>query len=402
MMTDQENERLTRVGRGTPMGELLRRYWHPVSTTVDLEKDPVRRVRLMGENLTLFRTESGELGLVGERCPHRGVDLQYGIPEADGLRCPYHGWKFDKKGRCLEMPFDDRLRQNQAGRDRIRIDAYHAQELGGLIFAYIGPEPVPLLPRWDVLVREELDRAVQIHVLDCNWLQCMDNSADPVHFEFLHGALGNYTLRRQGKPEAMKVTRHLKIAFDRFKYGMMKRRLLEGAGEDSDDWTIGHPLLFPNILAQGAADSPTLQIRTPIDDTHTLHFGYRTRTRKPGAAPKPFAVLHETLKEENGKIVPDSIAAQDLMAWTAQGPILDRTQQHLSASDTGVALYHRMLVEALDAVARGEDPMGVIRDRAENEPWISLHREKETLKAFDSKYERLHDRLEQVNAVAGE
>ena len=108
MMTESENERLTRVGRGTPMGELLRRYWHAIATTVDLDQDPVRRVRLMGENLTLFRSENGELGLIGERCPHRGVDLENGIPDAKGLRCPYHGWLFDKKGRCLEMPFDDR------------------------------------------------------------------------------------------------------------------------------------------------------------------------------------------------------------------------------------------------------------------------------------------------------
>src|SRR5262245_57412269 len=105
MTTSQENDRLTLVGRGTPMGTLLRRYWHPGSTTVDLEKDPVRRIRLMGEDLTLFRSGNGELGLVAQRCPHRGVDLQNGIPEQNGLRCPYHGWLFDKKGKCLEMPF---------------------------------------------------------------------------------------------------------------------------------------------------------------------------------------------------------------------------------------------------------------------------------------------------------
>lgn len=402
MTTSQENERLTRVGRGTPMGDLLRRYWHPISTILDLERDPVRRVRLMGENLTLFRSANGELGLIGERCPHRGVDLQYGIPEEKGLRCPYHGWTFDKRGRCLEMPFDERLSTNQSGRERVGIDAYPVEELGGLVFAYLGPQPVPLLPRWDVLVRDDLDRAVQIHVLPCNWLQCMDNSADPVHFEFLHGMLGNYALKKQGKPPAMKVTRHLKIAFDRFKYGMMKRRLLEGESEESDDWKIGHPLLFPNILAQGAANAPNLQIRTPIDDTHTLHFGYRTRQRKPEAAPKPFTVLHEELEIREGKIVADNIAAQDMMAWIAQGPISDRAREHLSAGDTGVVLYRRMLMEAMDAVARGEDPIGVIRDPAENEPSISLHREEETLKAFDSKYLRLHERIERMNVAAGE
>ncbi len=402
MMTRKQNDRLTRVGPGTPMGELLRRYWHPIATTVDLDRDPVRRVRLLGENLTLFRSESGELGLIGERCPHRGVDLEYGIPDARGLRCPYHGWLFNPQGQCLEQPFDDRTRPDNAKRRaKICIEAYPAEALGGLIFAYLGPAPAPLLPRWDVLARPGYDRAVQIHVLPCNWLQCMDNSADPMHFEYLHAALGNYTLKKQGKPPGMKMQKHVKIGFDRFKYGLMKRRLLEGEPETVDDWTTGHPMIFPNILAQGAAHAPTLQIRTPIDDTHTLHFGYRTRLRQEGAPEKPFEVVREELFDANGKVIPDNIPEQDMLAWVAQGPISDRTREHLAASDTGIALYRRMLNEALDAVARGEDPICVIRDAAENEPWISLHREAQTLKAFESNYVGLLERLENAGA-AGE
>lgn len=401
MMTQSENERLTRVGRGTPMGDLLRRYWHPIATTVDLDQDPVRRVRLMGENLTLFRSDNGELGLIGERCPHRGVDLEFGIPDAKGLRCPYHGWLFDTKGRCLEMPFDDRIRENKSNRERMNIEGYPVEELGGLIFAYLGPQPAPLLPRWDLLVRDGFDRGVEIHVLPCNWLQCMDNSADPMHFEYTHAALGNYTLKKQGKPPAMKISRHIKIAFDRFKYGLMKRRLLEGESEDVDDWTVGHPLLFPNILAQGAQDAPTLQIRTPIDDTNTLHIRYRTQRRAEGAAPKPMKVVHEKVFDENGKIVADKVPLQDMLVWIAQGPISNRAREHLAASDTGITLYRRMLNEALDAVARNEDPIGVIRDRAENEPWIDLHREKETLKPFESKYKGLLSENDRM-AVPGE
>jgi 5,5'-dehydrodivanillate O-demethylase len=401
MMTDSENERLTRVGKGTPMGELLRRYWHAIATTVDLDDDPVRRVRLLGEDLTLFRSESGELGLIGDRCPHRGVDLQFGIPDAKGLRCPYHGWLFDKKGHCLEIPFDDRIRANAVGHERMNIAGYPVQELGGLIYAYLGPQPVPLLPRWDLLVQDKFDRGVEVHVLPCNWLQCMDNSADPVHFEYTHAALGNYALKKQGKPPAMKIAKHVKIAFDRFKYGMMKRRLLEGESEDVDDWTVGHPLLFPNILAQGAADAPTLQIRTPIDDTNTLHIRYRTQLRASGAAPKPLKVVHEKLFNEHGKIVPNKVPLQDMLVWIAQGPISNRSREHLAASDTGIVLYRRMLNEALEAVERGEDPMGVIRAHSENEPWIDLHREAETLKPFESKYKGLLSESGSV-AVAGE
>ena len=399
-MRKKENERLTRVGRGTPMGEVLRRYWHAIATTADLDRDPVRRVRLLGENLTLFRSEAGEIGLVGERCPHRGIDLEYGIPDARGLRCPYHGWLFDKKGACLEMPFDDRVKTDNSGRrEKMGIDAYPVQVLGELVWAYLGPEPVPLLPRWDVLVRPEFDHAAQVHLLPCNWLQCMENSADPMHFEYLHAAFGNYTLKKLGRPPAMTLTRHRKIEFDRFKYGLMKRRLLEGESEDSDDWKTGHPLLFPNILAVGATHRPSLQIRTPIDDTHTLHINYVTRMRAPGAAPQPITVAHEKLFDENGKIIADTIPVQDILAWVVQGPISDRTKEHLAASDTGVALYRRMLNEALDAVARGEDPMGVVRDRAENEPWIALSRESEALRPFDSKYD---PQFEHIARVAGE
>ena len=164
---------------------------------------------------------------------------------------------------------------------------------------------------------------------------------------------------------------------------------------------MGHPLLFPNILAQGAQDAPTLQIRTPIDDTNTLHIRYRTQLRVPGAAPKPLKVMHENLYNEHGKIVPNKIPLQDMLVWIAQGPISNRTTEHLAASDTGIVLYRRMLNEALDAVARGEEPLGVVRERSENEPWIDLHREAETLKPFASKYKGLLAERDPMT-VAGE
>ena len=130
MLNAQENERLTRVGPGTPMGTLLRRYWYPVATSAELDDNPVKPVRLLGESLALFRDGQGRLGLVDERCPHRRVSLAYGIPEEDGLRCCYHGWMFDRAGRCLEMPGEP---ASSTFKDRIRITAYPVTELGGLI-----------------------------------------------------------------------------------------------------------------------------------------------------------------------------------------------------------------------------------------------------------------------------
>jgi 5,5'-dehydrodivanillate O-demethylase len=396
MATKEENELLTRIEPGTRMGNLLRRYWHPVGTETDLAKAPVQRVRFFGEDLTLYRSTSGEYGLLDDRCPHRCMSLEYGLPEASGLRCAYHGWLFSAKGLCLEQPFEDLTHPENRYKDEIKIKSYPCQALGGLVWAYFGPAPVPLLPRWDVLVREDLDRAVDIYPLPCNWLQCMDNSADPVHFEFLHAKFGNYERAKKGLPPGMTPARHLKIAFSEFKYGFYKHRLLEGETEESDDWVIGHPVLFPNTLAQGGHDSPNLQIRVPVDDTHTLHFMYRTQKRKPGAAPLPVAVKHSDLFASGKRIIADTIPAQDMVGWVAQGPISDRTREHLASSDRGVVFYHKMLLDNVERIERGLDPIALVRSRTENEPMIDLGREKKPLQAFNSRYDNTFQQIQEL------
>src|ERR1041385_2757329 len=158
MLTKEENERYTQVGSGTPMGELLRRYWHPIAAVADLDVDPVRPVRLMGEDLVLFRSETGVLGLVGDRCAHRGISLAYGIPQGDGLRCAYHGWSYDAEGKVTEMPFEPACLP-------LKIAAYPAEAYAGLVWAYLGPRPAPLLPHWDLLQRDDLDKQISIREL---------------------------------------------------------------------------------------------------------------------------------------------------------------------------------------------------------------------------------------------
>ena len=145
MLTVEQNERLTKVGPGTPMGELMRRYWHPVAVASDLDTDPVKSVTLLGESLVLYRDQKGRHGLIDDRCPHWRFSLLYGIPEEQGLRCPYHGWMFNETGQCVEMPGEA---PDSSFPSRVKINGYPVQELGGLLFAYLGPEPVPLLPRW--------------------------------------------------------------------------------------------------------------------------------------------------------------------------------------------------------------------------------------------------------------
>ncbi|MPZ15151.1 MAG: Rieske 2Fe-2S domain-containing protein [Chloroflexi bacterium] len=376
MLTREENERLTQVGPGTAMGNLLRRYWHVVAARAELDEDPVRPVRLLGEDLTLFRDQRGRLGLIGERCAHRAISLAYGIPQEKGLRCAYHGWTYDTEGRVVDMPFEPACLP-------LRVTAYPVQEVGGLVFAYLGPEPTPLLPRHELFARDEFDKSVEITPLPCSWLQCMDNSLDPVHYEHLHVAYGNYVMKKLGKPPKMAAARHLKIDFDVFAYGVYKRRLVEGAGEDSDDWRIGHPILFPNTLLVGDAKAVRYQIRVPIDDSHTVHYNYNCWPRKNKTpAWEGIPVERTSLFEPNGSIVADSIVKQDMLGWVGQGPISDRTLEHLVTSDKGVILYHRMLLDEMEKVDRGEDPMGVVRDPAVNEPYIRIRWEDRAKEMF--------------------
>jgi len=393
--TQEQNDRLTQVGPGTPMGNLLRRYWQPVGTAVELEleQEPVQKVRVLGENLTLFRSERGEYGLVDELCPHRGMSLEYGIPCDEGLRCAYHGWAYNLQGGCIEQPFEEYTNPQARFKDKVTIKAYPAQELGGMVFAYLGPQPAPLLPRWDALVRDDLDAVIAIDELPCNWLQTMDNAADPIHFEHLHAVFGNYQLKKLGRPPAMFPARHIKIEFEVFKYGIMKRRLLEGESEDVDDWKIGHPLIFPNMLAVGEVYRPMLQYRLPVDDTHTIQFAYRTLQREPGADPKPTVAKRSALFNERGKVIADNVPAQDMLAWVAQGPISQRTREHLGTSDRGVILYHKMLSDEMEKVERGADPLGVIRDPAENEPMIDIGRERTGYQPFRIEYEEYFDQV---------
>jgi 5,5'-dehydrodivanillate O-demethylase oxygenase subunit len=162
MLTVQANERLTRVGPGTPCGNLMRRYWIPIAPFAQLLENPVRKVRVLGEDLILYKDRRGCLGLIGDRCLHRLVDMQFGIPDECGLRCPYHGWLYDAGGVCIDRPME-----SARGEIKARLKAYPVRELGGLVFAYLGPLPAPELPPWDLFVWPNAVRQIAINVIDC-------------------------------------------------------------------------------------------------------------------------------------------------------------------------------------------------------------------------------------------
>ena len=150
----------------------MRRYWHPVAASSQLAENPVRKIRILCEVLVLFRDRWGRLGLVGDRCPYRRMDLQFGIPEVEGIRYSYHGWLFSAGGKCLEQPMEP---PDSAFNEKIQITSYPVQEMGGLVWAYLGPLPAPLLPEWDLIVRPDGYRQILAHWLPCNWLKVMEN-----------------------------------------------------------------------------------------------------------------------------------------------------------------------------------------------------------------------------------
>ena len=372
MESAEQNKFLTQVGRGTPMGELLRRYWMPFAAASDLDNRWTKRVKLLGEDLVLFKDRQGRLGLIAEHCPHRRASLVYGIPTQDGIRCSYHGWEFNAGGKCLNQPNE---KDNCAFRDKVATDAYPVEELGGLLFAYLGPEPRPLLPRYDGFLAKNAIRIVGRAVLPINWLQIMENSVDPVHTEWLHGHHYEFMKEAEGVKVSIS-THHEKIDFREFEWGITKHRLLTGGSEDSDDWKVGHPIVFPNLLAVGNADEHTrwyaFQIRVPMDDEHTLHIWYHAYVPPAGAVVAPHLVdrlhVHDVpITDEHGEFIVDYVDGEDIMAWISQGAIADRSKEHLGASDQGVVMYRRMLKREAAKVAAGEDPKGVIRDPSRNQ-----------------------------------
>ena len=375
MLTAEQNELLTRVGPGTPCGDMMRRYWHPIAAVSELAGLKWnKRVRLLGEDLVLYRDKQGRMGLITEQCPHRRASLAYGIPTDNGIRCPYHGWEFGHAGQCLEQPNEP---EKSSFKNKVATPAYSVEGMGGMFWAYMGPaESKPLLPRIDGFVADGTIRMLGRTLIPVNWLQIMENSLDPIHTEWLHGHTYEFIREQQGKGHKVAIsTRHEKIAFREFEHGITKHRLLAGHSEEGDDWKIGHPVVFPNILSVGNGDDTSryyaFQIRVPADDSHTLHLWYTAYVLPKGmkVAPELLDKVHVydvPLKGADGEYIMDNIDGQDMAVWCTQGPIADRTKENLGASDNGIALYRRVLRREIKKVEQGVDPMFTFRDKTRN------------------------------------
>jgi phenylpropionate dioxygenase-like ring-hydroxylating dioxygenase large terminal subunit len=359
---------LTDVGPGTPMGALLRRYWHPVGLSSHATARP-REVRVLGEDLVLFRDGGGRAGLVVARCAHRGTTLYYGKVEERGIRCCYHGWLFDVEGNCLEQPCEP---DGGRMRDRVRQPWYPVEERYGLVFAYMGPpEKKPVLPRYDCL--EVLDDGEFIDADDtsigsgggaiapCNWLQHYENVLDTYHVPILHG---NFS----GTQFTEVMNQMPKVTWDLTPLGVkaFSTRTLPDGRLMKRTTEVALPTLrvVPNPYVGGYGRVESLGWTLPIDDTHyRIYTAGRVREkgvflpRGAGAATnrKPW----RDMTPEERRDFPGDWEAQ-----VGQGAITFHSDEHLASSDQGIVLLRRLLHRWVNAVARGEDPPGTSFDPA--------------------------------------
>ena len=409
MLTKEENQLLTQVGPGMPCGNLLRRYWQPVAAASELtEERPKKRVKILGEELVLFRDGKGGYGLVKEHCSHRGTSLFYGFVEDGCIRCAYHGWMYDKEGRCVEQPFEP----NPRFKESIHHTAYPVEKLAGLLFAYLGPpDKKPLLPRWDILLWDHGVRTLQIRpLLNCNWLQAEENTADFVHTVFLHG----YMNKRQGLSEGVSYyTRPFsRYGFQPCPWGIIKTWEFEGVNAGRG-W--GNFVLFPNMLRQTDTLS-TLHWRVPIDDftTTIFHVAFRassdgSRVEQPDEPPVDY---EKSWMDEKGDYHLRNFSSQDGMAWETQGRLYDRSAEHLGASDRGIIMFREMLRDQIRIVEKGGDPMALVWGTKDNvsidlEAWTPPReaRTGATVNAYDgprrSQEEVIDDRHEEFEVPVG-
>ena len=385
MMTEEQNELLTCTGPGTPCGEMLRRYWLPVGLTEEIKAGgKPQQVKVMGEDLVLFRDDRGRPGLLGLNCSHRLTSLAYGRVEDGGIRCAFHGWLYDVEGKCLEQPAEP-----EPFTDKIRHLSYPCEELGGLIFAYLGPkEKMPLLPRYEVLVREDGSRKADSYQINSNYLQNVEGAVDTVHFSYLHmdrWSKVKHKLSTLPKP---------KIEFRETDYGIWQKSLLPDVSREVTQVVYAH-FFMPNgfmriqeSLKRNVGVQKFQSWYVPIDDQQTMRFQvgftpkgkdgklYEWPSKHEATAPGPeneYFRDYENVDTISGIPVNapgtavKGFLAQDNMVNESQGIIVDRRREHLGAFDKVLSVMRVMYLLAIEDVRKGKDPKHIVRDAAKND-----------------------------------
>ncbi len=365
MLDEARNRQLMEVSAGTPMGELLRRYWMPFAAASEFTGKDTKSVRLMGEDLVAYKDKSGNYGLIDRHCPHRRADLSYGFVEECGLRCNYHGWLYDHNGDCLAQPFEDTSGDNEKARAGVKIKSYPVEEKAGLLWAYMGPAPVPLVPTWEPFTYENCFVQIVFSEIPCNWFQCQENSIDPVHFEWMHA---NWSQRLRGDEGPYSPT-HTKLDFKEFEYGFSYHRVRTDTDEDNPLWTVGRVGLWPNCLFTGEH----FEWRVPIDDENTLSVGWFLNRVPQGREPfkqDSIPAWNSPIKDpETGRWIDTHVMNQDFIAWVGQGTFADRTKETLGKSDRGVHMIRQQFFKDMELIEKNgnTDPMAVVRDEKAND-----------------------------------
>ncbi len=356
----QADPELTRTGPGTACGEYLRRFWQPVAMTQDLGDRPLP-LRILGEDLVLFRDGGGTIGLVHRQCPHRRASLEYGKCETRGIRCCYHGWLFAADGTILETPSEpaDSIGARKL-RESLRLGAYPVEEYRGLVFAYLGPpEEIPPFPVYDTYLIPDLEMVPYKAPFDCNWLQVLDAILDPVHTSFLH-CQNSRVQFSEGIGEVGELVFHERAI----------QLLASNVRRVGDNvWVRVNELILPNFTQAGAAfaadgtksiyfgRSAFTRWVVPVDDTHCIayawaNFGERGDPPEWNNAEGPQLIEQGELfdrSDEERRQRPG-----DLEAVEGMGPINIHAEEHLLSSDKGVALMRRRLRRACRDLAAGK------------------------------------------------
>jgi nitrite reductase/ring-hydroxylating ferredoxin subunit len=356
---------ITEVGPGTPCGEFMRRYWHPVALSSRVEARP-QNVRVLGEDLILFRDRKGRAGLLYPRCAHRGTTLYYGKVEPDGIRCCYHGWLFDIEGRCLDQPCEpDRGRH----KDHVRQPWYPVEERYGLVWAYLGPPGrKPALPRYDCFEalgpgeRMIADAASTggggdetVEIIPTNWLNDWENVMDPFHIPILHTSFSGV----QFVPEMGIMP---EVTWEHADHGMRYsayRKLDDGREMDRVTQVLfPHVRIVPDVRLL-AGPARRIGWVVPVDDTHyRLFHAARVSGDEVPRSPRNYdGRLWSQLSEDEHQRFPGDWEAQ-----VGQGPISLHSEEHLATSDRGVVMLRRMMRREIKKVQEGGDPLGVAFD----------------------------------------
>lgn len=395
MLSEADNILLTRAGPGTAMGAVFRHFWQPVALSAELPEPggaPLR-IRILGEELRAFRSSDGSVGLVSPRCPHRGADLFFGRNEAGGITCAYHGWKFAIDGRCLAIPTMEPGPARDKAEQNVRLPAYTVQEAGGFVWAWLGPrDAVAALPELEFMTLPASQVFVSKKLQQCNWAQACEGGLDTAHFSFLHMPVSDaqdVTDRLMAKVSSDSDTVRWMRADGAPRFTILEHPvgLVLGAARRADGdglyWRISQFLMPNHGLAPNAFPGENYhgQCWVPIDDVSCWIYNYTWNPERPltdeerqryrngsGIHAEVDAEYIPLRRRENDYLLDrrkqksenftgiDGVSEQDAAIQDSQGPIADRTVEHLGPTDLGIVRFRRMILAAARDLAAGTPP----------------------------------------------